>query len=64
MRAMLPSGASSPAAVQILGRGHMEAGKQGGKQGRKLRICKIFKSENVITPAWLGSASDVYKGIF
>lgn len=60
MQATLPSRASSPAAVQILDRGHTEAGKQGGK----LHICKAFTSENVITPACLGSASDVYNGIF
>lgn len=47
MQTMLPSRASSPAALQILDRGHTEAGKQGGK----LCIHKTFKSENVITPA-------------
>lgn len=60
MQAMLPSRASSPAALQILDRGHTEAGKQGGK----LCIRKTFKSENVITLAWLDSASDVYNGNF
>lgn len=52
---MVPIRASSPAAVQILDGGHTEAGKQGGK---------LTKSENVITPACMGSAFDVYSGIF